>query len=96
MLSEDVKKKLLELVENQDVNISELKSAKWIRNIYGVEPHLAVDGWDYDSGEYFSKQAEQLADSIDNYGVCNYLDIPEELWDDESFHKEVVDYLRGL
>lgn len=97
MLSEEVKKQLLKMVENQDVDISDLDSAKWIPNIYGVESHLSVGGWDYDEDEYFSKQAEQLADNIDSYGLDGYVSgLTDEQYDSESFHEEVVNYLRSL
>ena len=97
MLSVEMKKRLLKMVEKQNIDIDDLDSAQWIPNIYGVEPHLAVGGWDYDENEYFSKQAQQLADGIDEYGLGGYFgDLPEELYDDEQYHEEVVNFLRGL
>lgn len=89
MLSEEIKKRLLELVDEQEVNPKDLNSYRY--NIYtDNEPTYSED-------EYYSTQAEKLAKSIDYYGIDEYIPgLSEEEYNSEELYEEVFSFLRIL
>lgn len=91
MLNETIKKELLAEIEKVDIEISTFDSARWDRNIYGVESHLAVGGWDYDEGELWKEQAKKLAETIKQDGLCNYATLADD--EDEDGGMTIEAYL---
>lgn len=57
-----------------DVDPSELQSARWDNNPYGVEPQLrgGSGAWDYDEDELFNAASEDLIDAIESDGIFEY------------------------
>lgn len=96
MLNETIKKELLAEIEKVDIDISTLDSARWDRNIYGVEAHLAVGGWDYDEGELWKEQAKKLAEIIKQDGLCNYATLADDEDEDGSMTTEAYLWLLSL
>lgn len=82
-----LKKKIYDFIENIAIDMDELESASWDRNIYGVEPQYAVGGWDYDDDEYFEKQVETAIEWFNEDGVGNYIDIGEATERDAEHHR---------
>lgn len=96
MLNETIKKELLAEIEEVDIDVSTLDSTRWDRNIYGVEPHLAVGGWDYDEEELWKEQAKKLADMVKSDGLCNYATLADDEDDDDSMTTEAYLWLMSL
>ena len=67
-----LKEKIKDFVDSMEVDVSELESARWDYNIYGVEPQYAVGGWDYDEDEEWEAQKEKAIDWIKSDGVGAY------------------------
>ena len=79
-----LKKKIYDFIENIVIDMDELESARWDRNIYGVEPQYAVGGWDYDEDEYFEKQVETAIEWFSDDGIGNHIDIGDAFYRDEE------------
>ena len=94
-----LKKKIYDFIENIEVDMDELDSAYYDRNIYGVEPQYAVGGWDYDDDEYFERQVEKAIEKFEAYGVGQYIDIGEATYRDDETHrltKKVIHWIEEV
>ena len=83
MLDSELKKQIDEWVESFEIDVEELESAHYDRNIYDLEPHLAVGGWVWDEDEEYQAQVEKAIDNVDDLEL------------DEETSKEVVEYLES-
>lgn len=94
-LTDQHKKILDEAMLGIYIEPSDLESAKWDSNIYGVEPQYAVGGWVYDEDEYYNKQIEEAIEMIlaDGIGAYFYEVDQDDNSDDEELEKEAIEYL---
>lgn len=93
---ERIKKELLKKAEDIEVSMDDLTSAYWDRNIYGLEPHLAIGDWEYNENEYWGKQLEKLAEFIRIDGLREYATLDEDEDLDGKMTKEYSDWLERL
>lgn len=89
MVNSELKKQIDEWVDDFEIDVEELESAHYDRNIYGLEPHLAVGGWVWDEDEEYRAQVEKALEALKEDGVEAYFDVDEEMTD------EVVKYLES-
>lgn len=82
-----------------DVDVDDLESAKYVSNIYGVEPQYAVGGYDYDEDEYWSRQLEKALSYLDGDMAYEYFDFAHSEDDDEAeeerLHNQVLAVLKA-
>ena len=73
--------KIDEFINGIEIDYSELSSAHYDSNPYGVEPQLAGGSgcWEADEDEVFEAQVNKVLEILDCDGVCAFLD--EELDD---------------
>lgn len=93
MLSKEDKEKIEFFVLDQDIDESELPSAYYDPNPYGVEDHLIGSSgcWVADEDEVYEAQKEQAISKIKKDGAYECLDVDEDIDD-----KEVIEYIDGL
>lgn len=93
MLSEKDKEKIEFYVLDQDIDESELPSAHYDPNPYGVEDHLigSSGGWFADEDEVYEAKKEQAISKIKEDGAYQWMDVDEDIDDNE-----VIEYIRGL
>lgn len=89
MLDSELKKQIDEWVDDFDIDVEALPSSYYDRNIYGLEPHLAVGGWVWDEDEEYRAQVEKALEALKEDGVEAYFDV------DEENSKEVISYLEA-
>lgn len=79
-------------VNDIEIDESELESASWDCNIYGVEPQYAVGGWIYDEDEYYQAQVDKAIDYLKSDGWGGYFEY-DDSQDDEALTKEAIELL---
>lgn len=91
MLSRKDKEAISAFVNRQDIDESELPSAYYDPNPYGVEDHLiGTSGcWFADEDEAYEAKKERAIKKIEEDGAYNWIDI-------DCDDKEVIEYIRGL
>ena len=102
LLTEEMKKQLLNKIDDIEVEVEELDSYEWDSNPYLVEPHLAYGSgygvWNED--EEYNAKLGKLKQYIEDDGVWEYVDINEDDIEDEDkmnkLKKEVNDYIDSL
>ena len=93
-----------EILKTEDyIDPSELNSAHWDNNPYGVEPQLTAGSgmWDYDEDEMWDAACTLFAERVQSDGAFEYLlaYLPKEIQDnytdeyDEALTKEALDYI---
>lgn len=96
MLTEIIKKELLKRAEDMEVNVYELDSCRYINNIYGVEPHLATGGYDWDENEEYKAKLMKLADCVEADGLYEYTDLADDEDMNGEMTLEAVNWLRNV
>lgn len=93
MLSKEDKDKIEFYVLDQDIDESELQSAHYDPNPYGVEDNLIGSSgcWVADEDEVYEAQKEQAIRKIKEDGAYQWMDVDEDIDDNE-----VIEYIRGL
>lgn len=98
-LTEKNREELLVKADSLEIDITELDSAEYHSNIYGLEAHLAVGGWIWDEDEEYTTKIEKLIEYIEEDGIQEYLDLSEDQMEDEIFleklQKEAVKFLNS-
>lgn len=91
MLRKEDKEKICAFVNRQDIDESELPSAYYDPNPYGVEDHLIGSSgcWFADEDEAYEAKKEQAIDKIKKDGAYNWIDL-------DCDDKEVIEYIEGL
>lgn len=91
MLSREDKEKICAFVNRQDIDESELPSAYYDPNPYGVEDHLIGSSGCcvVDEDELYEAKKEQAIDKIKKDGAYNWIDL-------DCDDKEVIEYIEGL
>lgn len=96
MLNETIKKELLSKAENIDIDVSTLKSAYWDRNVYAVEPHLAVGEWVYNEDEYYKEQLKTMSEYVKHDGLDAYVALADDEDADGSLTLEASLWLLSM
>ena len=96
MLNDTIKKELLKKAEDIEVDVSQLDSYHRVKNIYGVEPQLAVDGYDWDEDEEYKAQLLKLADYVEADGLYEYATLADDEDLDGEMTLEAVLWLRSM
>ena len=91
---EEIKKMVSDFVDDREIEVSELDSAEYDSNIYGVEPQYAVGGYDYDEDEYYAKQLEEAIECIKADGLFEVIDIEET--EEPVYQEKVIKWLEEL
>lgn len=91
-LTKEQFKELDDWVDEIEIDEKNLESAKWDRNIYGVEPQYAVGGWIYDEDEYYQAQVDKAIDYLESDGWGGYFEYADNQ-DEDSLTKEAIEYL---
>lgn len=86
-----------EWIAEIEIDESELESASWDCNIYGVEDHLAVGGWVYDEDECYIEQAKLALEFIEVDGAWEHFSWCFDKDDDpdEEKNEKVLDVIRA-
>lgn len=89
----NLKKAIRKEINNIEVDISEMQSAKYDYNIFGVERQLAKGGWYYDPDEEWEIQKEKFLEKLELDHLCNIIELPDWLNDilinDDSLYERV-------
>lgn len=96
MLNETIKKALLKSAREIYIDVSQLDSYVFVKNIYGLEPHLAIDGYDWDENEEWKEQIKKLADLVEKDGLCEYAPLSDDEDLDGNMSLEAAKWLRSL
>lgn len=96
MLHESIKKELLNVAEAIEIDVTSLKSCRWVRNIYGVEPQYAVGGYNWDEDEEWRAQLLKLADWIEADGLGEYVKLADDEDLDGQMSLRAIVWLRNL
>lgn len=91
-LTKEQIEELNDWVDKIEIDESDLESARWDCNIYGVEPQYAVGGWIYDEDEYYKAQIDKAIDYLKSDGWGGYFEYADNQ-DDEALTKEAIEYL---
>lgn len=90
---EDIEEWIAEI----EIDESELESASWDCNIYGVEDHLAVGGWVYDEDECYIEKAKLALEFVEVDGAWEHFSwcLDKDGDPDEEKNEKVLDVIRA-
>ena len=98
MLTEEQKKLLMDWVNEQDIDASELPSYHYDKDPYGVDPELR--GWsgcyEWDEDEWTERAIEEAVEKLESDGWDMYFDYDEDTEDPAELTKEAIEYLKGI
>lgn len=77
-------------VNEIEIDEEYLESAKWDRNIYGVEPQYSVGGWVYDEDEYYQAQVDKAIDYLKSDGWGGYFEYDDDQDETELTQRAIV------
>lgn len=98
MLTEEQKKLLMDWVNEQDIDASELSSYHYDKDPYGVGPELR--GWsgryEWDEDEWTERAIEEAVEQLESDGWDMYFDYDEDTQDPAELTKEAIEFLKGI
>ena len=86
MLTEEQKKLLMDWVNEQDIDASELPSYHYDKDPYGVGRELR---------EWTERAIEEAVEKLEADGWDAYFDYDEDTQDPDELTKEAIEYLRA-
>jgi len=96
MLTDEIKEKLIKLVEETEIDVEDLESFSYDRNPYGLEYPLSRGSGeaDWDKNEEMCTKFDKIIDNIYDEGVSEYIDVDPDLDEYGDLTEEAVVYLK--
>lgn len=96
MLTEDLKERLLDLVNTTEIDVEDLESYTYDSNPYGLEYPLSIGsgGEDWDDNEEMCAKFDRVIDDVEDEGIGEYIDIEDGLDEYGELTEEAVEFLK--
>lgn len=95
MLTDDIKEKLINLVNSTEIDVEDLESFSYDGNPYGLEYPLSCGSGeaDWDEDEEMRAKFDKVIDNIYDEGISAYIDVDPDLDEYGNLTEEAVNYL---
>lgn len=96
MLTDDIKEKLINLVNSTEIDVEDLESFSYDGNPYGLEYPLSRGSGeaDWDENEEMCAKFDRVIDDIYDEGISEYIDIDPDLDEYGDLTEDAVNYLK--
>ena len=99
MLTEEMKTKILEVVDSKEIDVEELDSFTYDRNPYELEYPLSMGSGeaDWDEDEEMRAKFDRVISDVEDEGIGEYIDVEDDLGDLDEFGElteEAVGFLK--
>ena len=96
MLTEEMKTKILEVVDTIEIDVDELDSFTYDRNPYELEYPLSMGSGeaDWDEDEEMRTKFDRVISDVEDEGIGEYIDVEDGLDEFGELTEEAVGFLK--
>lgn len=96
MLTEDLKERLLDIVNTTEIDVEDLESYEYDTNPYGLEYPLSIgSGGEYwDDNEEMCAKFDRVISDVEDEGIGEYIDVEDGLDKFGELTEEAVEFLK--
>lgn len=96
MLTEDLKERLLDIVNTTEIDVEDLESYSYDANPYGLEYPMSIGSGRgcWDTNEEMCAKFDRVISNVEDEGIGEYIDVEDDLDEFGELTEEAVEFLK--